>query len=312
MFNWFKEALRNSMPPQRTETPKPVIKNRGQKLENLPPAEKFALRPGRTYRTFPDDLPESAIPQSCDSCGSPYDGPTQAQCRACGQGRVAYKVDVTDEPFHTLPPKIKGEAPEVNADELIPSFGGDDIILGAKTETPCAFGNSVRIGSESVVRQIVGNKVFLATAVDAEIVVAHDTIETESRFTCDDGDGDGGVTAKRIILGWGTDIVGDIVLPNDGFLSLQGNCTVSRLIAGEGATIVAGDKLEVGTLIILGPNVKIALGESCSITTIKSNHNFQLKTGTSFSNEDRIGLQDNYNLAVEISNLISRALNLAE
>ncbi len=298
MFNWFKEAR---------PRPQPIIK-RDSEIGNLPPAERYALHAGRAYRTFPDDLPESAIPGSCASCGASYDGPTQSHCRACDQGRPAYKIDVTDEPFHTLPPKKEGDAPTVNAAELIPVFGGGDIILGNKTEAPCAFGSKVKIESDSSVDQIVGNHVLLGWGITSSVVVAKDRLEASTNFTCEDEEG--GLTAKEIFLDWNADIAGKIVLPDGGKLYLGKNCTIDRLIVGADATIVAQNKLEVETLIILGPNVKISLGEECSIGAIESDHLFQLQTGRSFSNDTRTKLQEDYNLAVEISDLIDRALNL--
>ena len=84
-------------------------------------------------------------------------------------------------------------------------------------------------------------------------------------------DEEGGLTAKQITLGWGVNVEGKIVLPDGGSLSL---------------------------------------GKNCSIDAIESNHNFQLQTGRSFSNNDRTRLQEDYNLAVEISDLIDRALDL--
>lgn len=310
MFRQFREILFGKDQPSRRQADplKPVIINRNSELENLPPSEKFALRSGRTYRTFPDDLPESAIPTSCENCGNPFDGPTQSHCRACNQGRSAYKIDVTDEPFHTLPPKIEGESPEVDADELIPTFGGGEIVLGAKTETPCAFGNEIYIGQESNVNQIAGNLVVLASSVDSSVIVAKNSLEVGPNFTSFDTDG--GLTARKITLHWNANIEGNVILPNGGTLTMDDHCQIDCLIVGADTTITASDRIQIGTLIILGPNVKISLGEDCSIDTIESNHNFQVRTGPSFSNNSRTSLQDEYNLAVEISTLISYALNL--
>ena len=305
MFRRFIEAL--SAKPTRPNVPEPIIKRRSE-LDNLPPAEKFALQPGHTYRTFPDDLPESAIPISCEDCGNPFDGPTQSHCRACNQGRAAYKIDVTDEPFYTLPPKIGGEAPEVDANELIPTFGGGDVILGAKTATPCAFGNEIRIGQGSIVDQIAGNLVVLDSGVDSSIIIAKNSLEVGPNFTSSDVDG--GLTAKKIILHWNANIDGNVVLPDGGTLAMDDHCKIDCLIVGADTTITAGDRIQIGTLLILGPNVKISLGEDCSIDTIESNHNYQIQTGPSFSNDSRDNLQGEYNLAVEISTLISYALDL--
>lgn len=307
MFNWFKETLHDNIPSKRTRAPEPIIK-KGSELGNLPPAERFALQSGRTYRTFPDDLPESAIPTSCENCGSPYDGPTQTHCRACNQGRAAYKLDVTNEPFHTLPPKIEGEAPEVNADELIPTFGGGYVILGAKTATPCAFGNEIKIGQGSSVDQIAGNLVILDSGVDSSVIVAKNSLEVGPNFTSFDTDG--GLTARKITLHWNANIEGNVILPNGGTLTMDDHCQIDCLIVGADTTITASDRIQIGTLLILGPNVKISLGEDCSIGIIESNHNFQVQTGPSFSNDSRTNLQDKYNLAVEISTLITYALDL--
>ncbi len=305
MFRRFIEAL--SAKPTRPNVPEPIIKRRSE-LDNLPPAERFALQPGHTYRTFPDDLPESAIPISCGNCGNPFDGPTQSHCRACNQGRAAYKIDVTDEPFYTLPPKIGGEAPEVDANELIPTFGGGDVTLGAKTNTPCAFGNEIKIGPESNVNQIAGNHVILDSGIDSSVIVAKNSLGIGPNFTSSDADG--GLTAKKIILGWNANIEGSVVLPDGGTLNMNDHCKIDCLIVGADTTITASDRIQIGTLIILGPNVKISLGEDCSIDIIESNHNFQVQTGPSFSNDSRTNLQDDYNLAVEISTLISYALDL--
>jgi len=308
MFNRFKEALHNSRLPKQTRALEPIIKNRDPKLENLPFAERFALQPGRTYRTFPDDLPESAIPTSCENCGNPFDGLTQSYCRACSQGRAAYKVDVTDEPFQILPPRIEGEAPEVDAGELIPTFGGGNAILGAKTTTPCAFGNEIKIGQGSNVGQIAGNLVILDSGIDSSVIVAKNSLEVGPNFTSSDVDG--GLTAKKIILHWNANIDGNVVLPDGGTIVMDDHCKIDCLIVGADTTITAGDRIQIGTLLILGPNVKISLGEDCSIDTIESNHNYQIQTGPSFSNDSRDNLQDEYNLAVEISTLISYALDL--
>lgn len=298
MFNWFKEARSH---------PKPVIK-RDSEIGNLPPAERYALHAGRAYRTFPADLPESAILANCANCGNSYDGPTQSHCRACGQGRPAYKIDVTDEPYHTLPAKKEGEAPVVNAEELIPVFGGGDIILGTKTEAPCAFGSKVKIEPNSFVDQIAANHVSLSWGITSSVVVARDRLVAGTNFTCEDKEA--GLTAKEIFLDMNAYIEGKIVLPDGGKLSLGKNCTVNRLVVGADTTIIAGDKLEVETLIILGPNVKITLGEGCSIGAIESDHLFQLQTGQFFVNDTQTRLQKDYNLAVEISELIDRALDL--
>ena len=298
MFNWFKEA--------RSQDPKPVIR---RPEDDLPPELKYALKPGRTYRNFPDDAPESAIPSNCAACGSNYDGLTQTHCRACGQGRPAYKIDVTDQPYYTLPAKKEGDAPSVRADELIPTFGGGDIILGNKTEAPCAIGDKVKIGMESSVDQIAGNQVYLDSGVTCSVVVARDHLIIGSHFNCEDEQG--GLTAKQITLEFGgANIEGKIVLPDGGSLSLKENGSINCLIVGADTTIIAGDRLDLGTLIILGPNVKITLGGDCSIGAIESDHNFQLQTGPSFSNDTRTRLQEDYNLAVEISDLINRALDL--
>ncbi|MEK7525366.1 MAG: hypothetical protein AAB548_03285, partial [Patescibacteria group bacterium] len=123
-------------------------------------------------------------------------------------------------------------------------------------------------------------------------------------------DAEGGLTAKEIVLDWNAHIEGKTVLPDSGHLSLGKNCTLGRLIVGADTTIFAGDRLSLETLIILGPNVKITLGDGCSIGAIESNYNFQLQTGRSFSNDTRTRLQEDYNLAVEISDLINRALDL--
>lgn len=246
---------------------------------------------------------------NCAACGANHDGLTQTHCRACGQGRSAYKIDVTDQPYHTLPPKKEGDAPSVRADELIPTFGGGDIILGQKTEAPCAIGDKVKIGMESSVAKIAGNQVFLDFGVTCSTVVARDYLIIGSHFNCEDEQG--GLTAKQITLEFGhANIEGKIVLPDGGSLSLKENDSINRLIAGADTSIFAGDRLELETLIILGPNVKITLGGDCSIGTIESNHNFQLQTGRSFSNDTRTRLRKDYNLAVEISELIDRALDL--
>jgi len=161
---------------------------------------------------------------------------------------------------------------------------------------------------ESSVDQIAGNQVDLGLDVTCSVVVAKDHLIADSRFNCEDEEG--GLTAKQITLGWGVNVEGKIVLPDGGSLYLKENGTIDCLIVGAGTTIIAGDRLELRTLIILGPNVKITLGEDCSIDAIESNHNFQLQTGRSFSNNDRTRLQEDYNLAVEISDLIDRALDL--
>lgn len=306
MFKRVKETLSPSNHPRPTESLKPIIR---QPEDDLPPELKYALKPGRTYRNFPDDAPESAIPLNCGACGINYDGLTQTHCRACGQGRSAYKIDVTDQPYYTLPPKKEGDAPSVRADELIPTFGGGDIILGQKTEAPCAIGDKVKIGMESSVAQIAGNRVFLDFGVTSSTVVARDHLMIGSRFSCEDEQG--GLTAKQITLEFGSaNIEGKIVLPDGGSLSLKENNYINRLIVGADTSIFAGDRLKLRTLIILGSNVKIALGEDCFIGMIESNHNFQLQTGRSFSNDTRTKLRKDYNLAVEISDLINRALNL--
>lgn len=305
MFNWFKETSANRSVKKTDGSPKPVI-TKGVDLENLSPAKRYALQPGRVYRNFPDDLPESAIPGSCSQCGNPYDGLTQTHCLACNQGRTAYKIDVTEEPYHTLPPKTENDAPTVNADELIPSFGGPDVELGQKSTMVSAIGNVVKIGSESVVDQIAGNNVQTGYGLVADVIVAKEKLIIGSHLRCEDSEG--GITAKEISLGWTSQIDGVIILPNDGKLTGEDNCTINYLIAGEGATIYFRDRLRLDTLIILGPNVRISLGDDCNIDTIESNHRFQLQTGQKFFNHCKEGLQDDYNLAVEINQLVDLAL----
>src|SRR3989344_5616120 len=214
MFNWFKEA--------RSQDPKPVIR---RPEDDLPPELKYALKPGRTYRNFPDDAPESAIPSNCAACGSNYDGLTQTHCRACGQGRPAYKIDVTDQPYHPLPPKKEGDPPSVKADEMIPTFGGGDIILGNNTVAPCAIGDKVEIGMESSVAQIAGNRVHLYFGVTCSVVVVRDHLLIGSHFNCEDEHG--GLTAKQITLESGGNIEGKMVLPDGGSLSLKENSSIN-------------------------------------------------------------------------------------
>lgn len=194
----------------------------------------------------------------------------------------------------------------VNADELIPSFGGPDIRLGQKSTMISATGNLVETGSESVIDQIAGNQVKTGYGLVANVIVAKEKLVIGSHLRCEDSDG--GITAKEISLGWTSRIDGVIVLPNDGTLSGEDNCTINCLIVGEGATIFFKDRLRLDTLIILGPNVRITLGDDCNIDTIESNHRFQLQTGQKFSNLYREGLRDDYNLAVEISQLVDLAL----
>ncbi len=311
MFRRIKEAIinpRNSA-PVRPEGPKPVI-NRPNP-ENEPPATRYALKEGRAYRVFPSDLPESAIPTNCGQCGAPFDGLTQTNCPSCHQGRTAYMLDVTAQPYHTLPPEKEGDAPIVSSESLIPILGGGDVYLGANSEVQSAIGNQVRIETESVVPQVAGNTVFLGYGVSCGVVIAQKSLEASAKFECVDHQ-NGGITAKEIRLGLGATIEGRVVVPDNGFIVIGPASTIDCLIVGANSTIIAEDHLNLSSLVILGPNVKITLGESCAIDTIESDHHFQIKTKKGFENTVRRRLQDEYNLAEEISLLVGQALVIEE
>ena len=312
-FKGRKKAPKPAQTPRPIETTliTPIIKDRSKLLDKLSPALRYALQSDRAYRTFPDDLPESAIPTTCDNCGNPFDGPTQSHCRACGGGRSAYKVDVTDNPYYTLPPEINGDAPKVDPDELIPTFGGADVKLGNGSSSERISGGKITIGNQSRVKRISGNQVELGTETRTDVVVAKNKIQV---FGLDllMLDSDGGLTAKEIILGSSAKIWGKIVIPNAGTLSMKNNCQIERIIVGANTTLTAEDDLKVAILIILGPNVKIALGKGCTISRIVSDFDYEMSAGEGFSNPTRTAPQKEYNLVVEIGSLIKQALSFTQ
>lgn len=145
--------------------------------------------------------------------------------------------------------------------------------------------------------------------ISSSIIVARNQIEVlGSKLLC--AFSEGGLTAKKIILGWNANIWGKVVVPNSGILSMRSYCQIDKVVVGANVTIKAEDSLEIGALIILGPDVTITLGENCLIRTIESDNDFRLSAGKSFSNPLRLRLRRKYNLILEISGLIKQALSL--
>ncbi len=119
---------------QQPVTPAPVISRRSERGDRSP-AEKSAMQPDRVYRVFPADAQESTILEPCGGCGHGYDGPTQTHCPSCNSDRKAYMLDVTDKPFHALPPKEEGGQIEIPAEAMIPTIGGRNVLLGSEAKS---------------------------------------------------------------------------------------------------------------------------------------------------------------------------------
>lgn len=294
MFKRIKEAL---SPPQ----PLPVI-HRAE--DDLPPELKYAERPGRSYRVFPQGAQEKDIIFTCLACGNPYDGVLQTHCRACAAGRAVYKIDVTDQPYYTLPPEKEGEAPVVNADELIPSFGGPDIQLGNNADIVFAHGNKVTLGPAADVLGVAGNDVSIGPDSEITAIVAKNSVLLGVHSDCQNG-----LTAKEITLRPSC-TVGWIVVPDGGVLRIGDNCDINTIYLGQGATIITGNSNEItiDNLIILGDQCRVNLGNDCTIGTIETNYRFSLSTGNNYANNTHGPLTEKYNLVVLISEIVNTAL----
>lgn len=298
MFKHLKESFSPAQP--KPKTPLPVIR---RPEDNLPPEERYALKSDRVYRVFPADKKESDVQGPCGSCGGQFDGPAQSNCPHCHQDRLAYMRDVTDEPYHALPAEKEGEAPVIDADELIPTFGGAEVRLGKRSSAIFAHGDSVSVDEGSELEGAAGNTVDLGWEVEVNHVVAKDKLNLGGRSTCQD------LVAKEVHCGTECEI-GSIIIPDNGLLTLGFNTSVDTIFLGPGAVIAALDSpnIEIGRLVILGPDCQVSLGPSCSIDTIETNSRFQLKTGSEFTNEIHKKLKGDYNLAEIISYIIADAL----
>lgn len=297
-----KEILAGSnLDNQKTEGPRPVIR---RPEDDLPPELKYAEKPGRTYRVFPDTKTEADIIVNCPACGYNYNGVLQTHCRACNQGRAIYKIDVTDQPFYTLPPQKEGEAPSVKSEELIPTFGGSDIRLGNDVSTVFAHGNDIYIGSDADIIGIAGNSVWLSCDSNVIAVAAKNSAMINANTECEKG-----LTAKEIVLKADC-TVGWIVVPDGGTLKISPDCNIGDVFLGQGATIVAdgSNDITINRLIILGPNCSITLYQDCTIETIETNHQFRLVTGNNYRNDTQNKLQADYNLVELISEVVDLAL----
>lgn len=299
MFKYLKESFSPAQP--KPKTPLPVIR---RPEDNLPPEERYALKPDRVYRVFPGDKKESDVQGPCGSCGGQFDGPAQSHCPHCHQDRPAFMRDVTDEPYHALPAEKEGEAPVINADELIPTFGGAEVRLGKRSSAIFAHGDYVSVDEKSELEGVAGNTVNLGWEVEVNHVVAKNKLYLGGRSSCQ-----GGLVAKEVRCGSECEI-GSIIIPDKGLLTLGYATSVDTIFLGPGAVITALDScnIEIDRLVILGPDCQIALGPNCTINTIETNSRFQLKTGDNFTNETHKRLKGDYNLAEIISFEIAAAL----
>jgi len=293
-----------------TPEAKPII-IRPKDGDNLPPEERFAMREGRVYRVFPKEAEESDVQKPCGSCGGSFDGPTQARCSHCSQGRQAFMLDVTELPFHLLPPIKKGEQPSVDASELLPRFGGVSVEVGENSVLESACGDTVTIHTYSRVSKIAANRISLGRQAKCNVAVAHFEINAADGFH--NPEVDGGLAAKKISLGWGPNVLGTIVIPDGGLLQINGGppTRINMLILGPKATFLSGDAVEVGKLVVLGPGTNIEVGNSSKILSLESQVSgyYSLKAGRGLIIKDHSSLSREYDLLGEINRLLDYALD---
>lgn len=280
----------------------PVIKRRE---EDLPPEVRFAMKTGHVYRPYPADKSEADVQNTpCSSCGDKrFDGPTQTHCPSCGTARSAYMVDVTDEPFHTLPPATPGEQREIPAESMIPTIGGQNIQLGREARSYREQGDRVIIGAESVVKLIAGNHVEVGPLSHVESVVGKDKVIIYHGVDCANG-----VTSKEISIGDDCSL-GRIVVPENGRLSIGNRSTVGIIWLGKGACLIGNPhNLKVSYLLTLDKDCAIFLGHDCEINTIESNEPIKITAGERYQNTHHKALAMEYNLPSLIDKIVRESL----
>ncbi len=281
--------------------PRPVIR---RQEDELPLELRFRMQPNRIYRKFPFDS-DKQISANCQFCGAQIHGETQENCLHCQQAILPRMVDVTDEPNHLTKPADPDQPQVVSADALIPTFGGDNVELGDKSVAVSAIGNKVVVKFNSTVERIAGNEVHLEGSCQATVAIAKDKFEAWGSFQCSDG-----LTAKEIVLGSGSRLSGDVIIPEKGKFYASDLSYFDVIYAGAGTEITIGDYCGINKLVILGPGVKIIAGRKCRIGEIETDSRFQIRTGNNYKNEDQYELQENYDLLRMINELVDQALEL--
>lgn len=283
----------------------PVITRRAE-VDNRTPAEKFAMQFDKVYRVFPADAPESAVQAPCDKCGSGYDGPTQTHCPHCSADRPAYMLDVTDKPFHALPAE-DGKPIEIPAEEMIPTFGGKEVFLGQECSAVMVQGSKVTIGANSDVDYIAGNAVEVGQNSTTKSVVGKDNVILYLGVECEYG-----VTGKLVSIGQNC-TVGRVVIPEGGTLRLNDNVTINTIYMGRGSKIEGNPhNLTLDFLVVLDSDCSIHLGSGCTVETIEAEVPFQISAGSKYENNEHIELEQDYNLAVLIDNIVQDSLGKGE
>lgn len=300
MMNLMKKITgKGGKETEATSTPA-IIRRR--ELDDRPAAEKYAMQPGRAYRKFPAEAPESAIQEPCGSCGHGYDGPTQTHCPSCNTDRQAYMLDVTDQPFHALPVEV-GKPIEIPAEAMIPTIGGPNIQLGREAKSFREQGDRVIIGSNSSVKLIAGNHVEIGPQSCVQSVVGRDQVIIYHGVTCEDG-----VTAKEISIGDDCHL-GRIVVPENGRLSIGNGSTVGIIWMGRGSCLIGSPhNLKASYLVALDRDCAIFLGHDCEIKTIESNEPIRISTGERYQNINRQRLSKEYNLIALIDKVVRESL----